>query len=78
MNEHRNLTSYIDGLVQDYSNPIANAEDLLQACIKPSMCSNNRTRRTFRITHTDGLMKMRRNSVATVMESRLFCIKPSI
>ena len=29
---------YIDGLVQDYSNSIANALELLQSCIRPSIC----------------------------------------
>ena len=28
---------YIDGLVQDYSNSIANALELLQSCTKPSV-----------------------------------------
>ena len=31
--------SYIDGSVQDCSNSIANALELLQSCIKPSMCT---------------------------------------
>ena len=30
--------AYIDGLVQDCSNSIANALELLQACTKPSIC----------------------------------------
>ena len=29
---------YVDGLVQDCSNSIANALELLQSCTKPSMC----------------------------------------
>ena len=29
---------YIDGLVQDCSNSIANALELLQSCTKPSIC----------------------------------------
>ena len=29
---------YIDGLVQDWSNSIANALELLQSCTKPSVC----------------------------------------
>ena len=29
---------HIDGLVQDCSNSIANALELLQSCTKPSMC----------------------------------------
>ena len=78
MNQHRNLTSHIDGLAQGYSNPIANTLELLQACTKPSICSNVRTRSIFQITHTDSLMQKSSNSVATVMELWLFCIKPSI
>ena len=31
-------TDYIDGLVQHYSNFIANALEVLQSCAKPSMC----------------------------------------
>ena len=31
------LYCYVDGLVQDYSNSIANAVELLQSCTKPSM-----------------------------------------
>ena len=30
---------YIDGLVQDCSNSIANALELLQSCTKPSTCT---------------------------------------
>ena len=30
---------YVDGLVQDCSNSIANALELLQSCAKPSMLS---------------------------------------
>ena len=33
------LWSYVDGLVQDCSNSIALAMELLQSCTKPSMCS---------------------------------------
>ena len=32
-----NIAAYIDGLVQDCSNSIANALELLQSCTKPSM-----------------------------------------
>ena len=32
------LQLYIDGLVQDCSNSIANALELLQSCTKPSIC----------------------------------------
>ena len=31
------VIAYFDGLVQDCSNSIANALDLLQSCIKPSI-----------------------------------------
>ena len=31
---------HVDGLAQDYSNSIANALELLQACAKPSMRSD--------------------------------------
>ena len=33
-------TYHVDGLVQDCSNSIANALELLQSCTKPSMCSS--------------------------------------
>ena len=33
------LNEYLDGLVQDCSNSIANALELLQSCTKPSICS---------------------------------------
>ena len=33
------LKDYIDGLVQDCSNSIANALELLQSCTEPSLCS---------------------------------------
>ena len=33
---------YINGLVQDYSNPIANALELLQSCTKPSVYTTTR------------------------------------
>ena len=32
------LLVYFDGLVQDCSNSIANALELLQSCTKPSIC----------------------------------------
>ena len=32
---------YLDGLVQDRSNSIANAMELLQSCTKPSICTND-------------------------------------
>ena len=35
----RYTARYIDGLVQDYSNSIANALELLQSCTKPSICT---------------------------------------
>ena len=31
--------AYFDGLVQDYSNSIANALELQQSCTKPLICS---------------------------------------
>ena len=31
------ISEYIDGLVQDYSNSIAKALELLQSCTKPSI-----------------------------------------
>ena len=34
----RKDVNYIDGLVRDYSNSIANALELLQSCTKPSIC----------------------------------------
>ena len=33
-----NSMVHIDGLVQDYSNSIAKALELLQSCTKPSIC----------------------------------------
>ena len=33
----QNMAEYIDGLVQDCSNSIANALELLQSCTKPSI-----------------------------------------
>ena len=35
------IVEYIDGLVQDCSNCIANALELLQSCTKPSICGVN-------------------------------------
>ena len=32
------VSEYMDGLVQDFSNSIANALELLQSCTKPSIC----------------------------------------
>ena len=32
---------YIDGLVQNWSNPIANAQELMQSCTKPSIWSSS-------------------------------------
>ena len=36
MTRHGPRKLHIDGLVQDYSNSIANALELLQSCTKPS------------------------------------------
>ena len=36
-NHERNAERHVDGLVQDCSNSIANAMELLQSCTKPSM-----------------------------------------
>ena len=43
--QDRYLMPYIDGLVQDCSNSIALAMELLQSCMKPSIyfIENNRT-----------------------------------
>ena len=35
---HFSDDAYVDGLVQDYSNSIANALELLQSCTKPLIC----------------------------------------
>ena len=59
----------IDGLVQDCSNSIANALELVQSCTEPSTCS---------CFHFDGLMQERRNSIANALELRLPCTNPSI
>ena len=37
--EHLLLQGHVDGLVQNCSNSIANALELLQSCAKPSMLS---------------------------------------
>ena len=38
-----NCLVYIDGLVQDCRNSIANALELLQSCTKPSICVREST-----------------------------------
>ena len=39
---------YIDDLVQDCSNSIANALELLQSCTKPSICDQVKSYRLIR------------------------------
>ena len=58
-----NVSQYVDGLVQERRNSIANALELLLSCTNPSI---------------DGVMQERRNSIANALELRLSCTKPSI
>ena len=53
----------LDGLVQDCSNSIADALELLQSCTKTSSL----------LCHVDGLVQERRNSIANTLESPLPC-----
>ena len=65
--------AHIDGLVQDCSNSIANAMELLQSCTRASTLWN------LLITHhSDGLVEERCNSSALAMELPLSCTNPSI
>ena len=65
--------AHIDGLVQDCSNSIANAMELLQSCTRASTLWN------LLITHHfDGLVEERCNSCALAMEFRLSCTNPLI
>ena len=86
--EHRyNIKGYIDGLVQDCSNSIANALELLQSCTEPfynrkynqNKTKTQQTREHYvwdlmyaHKGHTDGLMKWGHTSSALADEFFLY------
>ena len=51
--ENTNQYLCFDGLVQDYSNSIANALEVLRSCTKPSIYSTQFVRYTIGNEHTD-------------------------
>ena len=70
---------HIDGLVQDCSNSIADALELLQSCTKPSLCCYHPPALSISAhSLVDGLMQDCSNSIADALELLQSCTKPSI
>ena len=67
-NKKRKRNWYIHGLVQDYSNSIANALELLQSCAKPSIYpSKLKTQKV--ITASPANFQLHYVNISTDMES---------
>ena len=76
----------MNGLVQDFSNSIANAQELLQSCIKPSMslyviqgipaADSYYSRRAWYYNLAHGLVQDCNNSIANTQGLLQSCIKP--
>ena len=58
IDKYKTTTDHIDGLVQDCSNSIANALELLQSCAKPSISNMNHVHISRDVLHKHHLAEM--------------------